>query len=350
MRIAIIGATGNVGTALLRRLHAARGVTEIIGLARRLPDQSRPPYRSVTWHNVDIGDASAPGRLVRLFDGVDTVVHLAWAAQPNHREAELYRTNILGSRQVFAAVAEAGVPQLVYASSVGAYTPAPKDRYIDEDWPTDGIESSHYSRHKAAVEGLLDSFEADHPEVLTARLRPALIFQRSNGSEVGRYFLGPLVPQSALTRVHSPLLPVPREFVLQALHAEDVADAYWRVIERRAAGAFNVASEPVLGPDALARVLGARRILHVPVGLVRTAAAVSWRLHLQRTDPGWIDMAAHCPVMSTERARHELDWRPRYSAEEALAAIVEGVGRGAGITGSPALEPRRVSRGGPRNS
>lgn len=340
MRIAVIGATGNVGTALLRRLHAAPGITEVIGMARRMPDQTQAPYSSVTWHSVDIGDESAPGRLTQLLEGVDTVVHLAWAIQPNHREAELYRTNILGSRQVLAAVADAGVPQLVYASSVGAYTPASKDRYVDEDWPTDGIETSHYSRHKAAVEALLDTFEADRPEVLVARLRPGLIFQRGNGSEVGRYFLGPFIPKAALTKVRPPILPVPRELVFQAVHADDVADAYWKVIERRASGAFNIAADPVLGPDAVARTLGANRILDIPVGVLRFAAGAAWRFHLQRTDPGWVDMAAQAPIMSTARAERELDWYPRHSADEALRAVLDGLGSGDGVSGSPPLEPR----------
>ena len=70
-----------------------------------------------------------------------------------------------GSRRVFSAAAAAGVPALVYASSVGAYSPGPKDRAVDESWPTGGIKTSFYSRHKAEVEQLLDVFEAEHPEV-----------------------------------------------------------------------------------------------------------------------------------------------------------------------------------------
>jgi hypothetical protein len=49
-------------------------------------------------------------------------------------------------------------------SSVGAYSRGPKDREVDEDWPTEGTESSFYSRHKVAVERELDRFEADNPE------------------------------------------------------------------------------------------------------------------------------------------------------------------------------------------
>lgn len=43
MRIVVLGATGNVGTALLERLHAADEVTSIVGVSRRGPDRPGRP-------------------------------------------------------------------------------------------------------------------------------------------------------------------------------------------------------------------------------------------------------------------------------------------------------------------
>ena len=88
------------------------------------------------------------------------MIDLAWLIQPGRDLATLRATNVDGSERVFEAVAEAGVPALVYASSVGAYSPGPKDRRVDESWPTGGIESSFYSRHKAEVERILDRYRA----------------------------------------------------------------------------------------------------------------------------------------------------------------------------------------------
>jgi len=56
-------------------------------------------------------------------------------------------------------VADAGVPSLVYASSVGAYSRGPKDRRVDESWPVAGIATCAYSRQKAEVERRLDALE-----------------------------------------------------------------------------------------------------------------------------------------------------------------------------------------------
>jgi UDP-glucose 4-epimerase len=58
----------------------------------------------------------------------------------------------------------------VYASSVGAYSPGPKDRPVDESWPTEGTLTSFYARHKAEVERLLDRFEQEQPQVRVVRL------------------------------------------------------------------------------------------------------------------------------------------------------------------------------------
>jgi hypothetical protein len=69
------------------------------------------------------------------------------------------RMGRLGTETAFEAAARAGVRALVYASSIGAYAPGPKDRGVDESWPTTGIQSSFYARHKAEVERLLDRFE-----------------------------------------------------------------------------------------------------------------------------------------------------------------------------------------------
>jgi nucleoside-diphosphate-sugar epimerase len=348
MRVAIVGATGNVGTALLRRIKAAQrerdGELQVTGVARRLPDPAAEPYNGVEWHSIDIASPTARNRLAEALAGADAVVHLAWLLQPNHNEPFMRRVNVDGTANVLAAAADAGVGHVVCASSVGAYSPAPKDPRQDESWPARGVETSHYSRWKGEQEVLLDRFEQEHPSVAVSRLRPGLIFQTDAGSSIGRYFLGPLLASSpvmaVLKRLRLPLLPVPQVFKFQAVHADDVADAYWRVLDRRAPGAFNIAAEPAFTPELLAGMLGARRVLNIPVRLLRAVVGISWALRLQATDPGWIDMARNVPVMDTTRARTELGWVPRYSSLEAMQAVLDGLGEGDGTGASPVLRPR----------
>jgi nucleoside-diphosphate-sugar epimerase len=343
MRIAITGASGNVGTALLRRLQRARAerpdTLEIVGIGRRPPNHAAPPYGGVEWHALDIADDDgAPLRAALA--RADAVVHLAWLLQPNHNLAALHRTNVTGTANVLRAAREAGVGHVVCASSVGAYARSGKETRRAEDWPATGIRESHYGRHKAEQEVLLDRFAAENPAITVARLRPALTFQAEAGSEIGRYFLGRALPRLLPQKLRLPIIPLPRGLAFQAVHADDVADAYWRVLDRRAAGAFNIAAEPVITPVELARIFQAVRWLPIPFGLVRAAVDLSWRLRLQPTDAGWIAMAEGAPVMDTHRARGVLGWEPRTSSVDAIREVLEGLTAGRGTEGSPPLTPR----------
>lgn len=335
MRVVVTGATGNVGTSVLEALGGTPEVDEIVGVARRQPRLQMPKVR---WVRADVTTAE----LGPLFDGADAVVHLAWAIQPSHDEATMERVNLYGSRRVFAAVAAANVPALVYASSVGAYSPGSKDRRVDESWPTDGIATSVYSRHKAAVERMLDEFELESPQVRVVRLRPGLIFKAAAASEIRRLFAGPLLPGFLLRSSLIPFVPRVPRLRFQTVHATDVGDAYRRAVIGEARGAFNIAAEPAIGPEELGRVLRARPV-PIPARLLRSAAALSWRLHLQPADAGWIDLALGVPLMDSSRAARELGWVPARTSLEALEELLEGLRHASGGP-TPPLDPKT---GGP---
>lgn len=333
MRIVITGASGNLGSALLRNL--AGSGHEIIGLSRRPPAGSV----GVRWQTADLSDPAGRDRLVDTFTGADAVVHLAWKLQPGWDEATQRLTNVIGADQVLTAAATAQVPHLVVVSSVGAYSAGPKDREVGEDWPTEGVPSSTYAQHKAAVERLLDRFGRDHPDTTLSRIRPGLVFQGSAAGEIARLFLGPLVPTALVRRVRPPIVPIPDQLIFQAVHADDVARAIVLVLDQRAAGAFNVAADPWLRPADLAKALGGRRA-QLPLGALRALAAATWKLHLQPTEPGWIDLAASVPLMSTARIR-ELGWKPRHSSLDALDELLDSMRARAGDSRFPPLGSRR---------
>ncbi len=124
MRVVVTGATGNLGTALLRRLTSS-GAHDVVGLARRIP--AAPPEGvaadRVRWVSVDLTTDAAGPLLTEAFSDADAVVHLAWGFEPSH--------NL-----------------------------------------TDGVPTSPYSRHKAAAERLLDAFEGAGRTTAGGLLRP----------------------------------------------------------------------------------------------------------------------------------------------------------------------------------
>jgi UDP-glucose 4-epimerase len=340
MRVVVTGATGNVGIPLLRRLCADPAIADVVGVARRPPAEGTGPAgtESVEWVACELGAADAPERLRPALVGADVVVHLAWLLQPSHRPQVMYATNVDGTRQVIDAVVAAGVPGLVHASSVGAYSPGPKDRYVDESWPTEGIASSVYSRHKVAAERMLDRLEREQPSLRVVRMRKALILSGDAGSALARYFLGRLVPGALVQPRLLPLVPDLDRLRLQGVHSDDVAGAYQLAIAADLSGPINLAAEPVLDPASLAELLGARPV-PLPAGLLRSAVDWSWRLHLQPTDPGWLDLALGVPLLDTARARSELGWTPAHDAGSALLEALGGIATGAGLP-TAVLRPR----------
>ncbi|MDT9695717.1 SDR family oxidoreductase [Streptomyces sp. P17] len=335
-RIVVTGATGNVGTSVVRLLSEDPEVGSVLGLARRIPDWSPP---KTEWEAVDL--ASAQADLVKLFAGATAVVHLAWAFQPTHDPAATWRTNVLGGIRVFDAVAEARVPTLVHASSVGAYSPGSKDHAVDESWPTHGWPDAAYCREKAYLERTLDTFDRAHPRVRVVRMRPAFLFKRESASEQRRIFGGRFLPGPLARPELLPFLPDIPGLRVQALHTDDAAEAYRLAIGSDVRGAFNLAAEPAVDAALLGEMFDAR-----PVRLSRTAArsaiAAAWGLHLLPASPHLFDAVLRLPLMDCTRARTELGWSPQHSASEVLQEFLRGLQRGEGADTEP-LRGRKAS-------
>jgi UDP-glucose 4-epimerase len=327
VRVVVLGATGNVGTSLLAALAHDERVESVLGVARRLPRLELP---KVEWVRADISSST----LEPLFAGADAVVHLAWLIQPSRDLARVRSVNVDGSSRVFRAVAAAGVPALVYASSLGAYSPGPKDRRVDESWPVGGVGTSFYSRHKSEVERLLDEFEQAHPHVRVVRLRPGLIFKRDAASGIRRLFLGPFLPTPLMRPGLLPVVPDVPRLRVQAVHSLDVGEAYRLALTGDARGAFNIVAEPVLDAAQLARLLRAQ-----PVRLggksARAALDLAYRLRLQPSPPGWLDLARAVPLLDASRAREQLGWQPTRTADEALLELLAGLRDRAGLETPP---------------
>lgn len=341
MRIVVLGATGNVGKALVERLVADPAGHEVIGVARRAPGDDWP----ADFHEADIRTDDLTG----VFHRADAVVHLAWFFQPMHDPALTWANNVVGTERVLAAVAAAAVPGLLVASSIGAYSPPPapmggpmgERRRVDELWPTHSTPTAAYGREKAYVERLLDRFEAEWPTVRVLRMRPAFMFRRAAATEQRRIFAGPLLPRAVVG--HLPFLPYPRGLAFQALHTEDAVDAFARALTSGARGAFNLAAEPVLDGARLAELLDTR-LVEVPPRVVRSALAAAWHLRLAPMEPSLFDLLCRLPLLDSTRAHDELAWTPTHRATDTITEFLEGLRSGVGDTTVPLAREGIVTR------
>jgi UDP-glucose 4-epimerase len=355
MRVVITGATGNVGTSLVEALAADPAITSIVGLSRRPVDRPVPAVdlrdgrEPEPWQpartELRVADVSRD-RLDEHLDGADVVVHLAWLFHPTRDGNASWRNNVGGAERVFAAAARTGVQAIVYASSVGAYSPGEGDRRVDESWPTDSLPTAGYGREKAYVERLLDIFERDHPDRRVVRMRPAFLFKHEAAVGQRRIFAGPFVPplpvvrrpgERLMERSRIPVIPSIPGLRFQVLHTADAAEAFRAAITRDVRGAFNVGSEPVVDLQVIADVLGASTV-SLPQRVARQALAALYHLHLVPASPELFDLVAALPLMDTTRARTELGWAPRFDAGDTLRELLTGLHDETGF-GTPPLSP-----------
>lgn len=328
LTVAVVGASGNLGTSVVRALGEDPRIGTVLGLARRPPAWC--PEKT-TWVRADI---TRERGLVDLFRRVDAVVHLAWLFQPTHRPTLTWENNVLGAIRVFQAAAEASVPALVYVSSVGAYSPGPKDRTVDESWPTHGWPDAAYCREKAYLERYLDGFERQYPWIRVVRARPGFLFKREASSEQRRLFAGPLLPGRLVRPGRLPVLPDLPGLRTQVLHTDDAAEAVRAAVTSGVHGPFNLAAAPVIDPEVLAGMFDAR-VVRMPAGPVRAALAAAWRTHLVPASPHLFDAVLRLPLLDCSRARDDLGWYPRHTATEAIEEFLHGLRQPTGLDTPP---------------
>jgi dihydroflavonol-4-reductase len=149
MKVFLTGATGFVGHHVARAL-AAEGANLRL-LVRKSSNLANLEGIAGDTH---VGDLSEPETLKPALAGCDAVVHVAadyrlWIPDPQ----AMYKANVDGTRELLRMAREAGVPRVVYTSSVATMHFRTDGIVINEDTPVELADMvGHYKRSKFLAE------------------------------------------------------------------------------------------------------------------------------------------------------------------------------------------------------
>jgi nucleoside-diphosphate-sugar epimerase len=155
--VLVLGATGFIGQALVRRLLAA-------GLCTRALVRSGSPKAALLADQgveVMVGDFSDPVQLEAALDGIHHVYHLARGV--GNTWADYLRYDVTPTRHLAARCAERGI-WLHYTSSIAIYHGGQPGEVIDENTPAspDALRMNAYARAKAENERMLAAMRREH--------------------------------------------------------------------------------------------------------------------------------------------------------------------------------------------
>jgi nucleoside-diphosphate-sugar epimerase len=329
LTVAVTGPTGEIGIPFIRALERCPRVARVVAMARRPFDPAGRGWQKVEYRQGDILDREAADALVT---GADAVVHLAFIVLK--ASSDSFDINVEGSRNVFAATVAAGVPRLIYTSSVAAYGYHRDVRGpLTEDMTPRGTEAHAYSQQKAAVEHVLDDVLSSSEGSAAYIFRPCIVAGPDSPAlldQLPYVRLGAATPgllRDAVARVPGlrPVLPdhgVP----FQLVHHDDVADALVAAtLGDGRPGIYNLAGEGEVTLTDLAHELSWYSV-RVPRVTVDLAARLLARVPPLAAEAGWLEALRTPVLMSTSRAREVLGWRPSYDSRETLTALVAAGG------------------------
>jgi nucleoside-diphosphate-sugar epimerase len=293
-------------------------------MARRPFDPAERGWKKVTYRRGDVLDRAAVAELV---EDADVVLHLAFMIMGGARESR--KVNLDGSRNVFEAAVAAGAKRVVYASSVAAYGFHRENlRPLTEEVPARGTASHYYSAQKAEVEAMLA--DALHGSETAAYVfRPCivagpdapLLIDSLPYTQISERLPGPVLSLLDGVPILKPVLPDPG-VPFQLVHHDDVASAMRAaVLGRGTPGIYNLAGPGELTVKALAEELGWYSI-PVPELAVDAVAEMVGRLGFLPAQAQWIAAFREPVIMSSDKARRELRWRPRHDAMHTLRETV----------------------------
>lgn len=304
--VALTGASGFLGTELIKRLEQDRRYRRVLAI-----DIVRPNTRlaKTEFHKLDLTQPGADAELARVFQshGVDTVVHLAFLTRPSHNGAWAHELEAIGTLQVLNACGACSIHKLIQWSLTALYGPHEQNSfYLQNDEAMRGLPGSRYFTDKLEAERLARRFAAEHPSTVVTILRTAAILGRRVDNFISRYFSRPLVPT---LMGFDPLL--------QLLGEDDAVSAFKLCLDADYRGHFNVAAKGVL-PLQTVIALSGRLSLPIPHFAAKSLARLLWATQMVEAPPNFLDFLRYFCVVDTEPSLRQLGFAPSFDVRSVV--------------------------------
>jgi UDP-glucose 4-epimerase len=310
-RVAITGASGYIGSRLVRRLESEDSVEYILAIDVVQPSTPFGTKTVFVRH-----DVTQPFPDLLAKHGIDTVVHTAYLLRPSHDRNFARRVNVEGTRHLLDACEAAGSRKLIYPSSTSVYGAYPDNPpLLTEDMPVRPVKDFQYSEDKVAAETLINRYAAQHPDFVATILRSPPIMGTNADNFIARAFSKPF-----LVKVGNADPP------MQFIHEDDflgvLVDAITNDMPRTyAAGTYNVAGNCTISWTEMCTMLG-RRVITIPPTLLYPLTDLAWQLRLNRDSPACgLHFIRYPWVADTDKIKRELGIEFRYTSKEAWQAF-----------------------------
>lgn len=309
MRLAVTGTGSFLGGRLLPRLVETRGADGVVAI----DVGSAPAALGARRREMDLTEPASDQRLLDLFreEEVDTVLHLAFFTSPRKDTTYAHELESIGTLNVLAAAAAAGVRHVVLRSWTAVYGARGQNpNYLTEDRPLSPAQGLAWMRDKLEAEQHAAAFARRYPQMAITVLRMALL-------------LGPGV-RTFYTRIFDRrVLPVLMGYdpLVQLLHPDDAVAALEAALAQPRAGAFNVVPKRPI-PLLSALHLAEKVPVPVPHPVAYAAADLLWAAGVGQAPAGFVNYVRFPFVADGERARREMGFVARHSSREALMSYL----------------------------
>lgn len=297
MTALIVGANGLIGRRLCERL--SRQSVGVIATARRMTDLHAHPQ--VRWKTVDLATFDGWDK---LFEGVDTLYHLAWSTIPASADPDPARDileNVVGTVRMLEAARHVPGLRIVFASSGGSVYGASETLPVAETHPTRPV--SAYGISKLMVEHYLDKYRAMYGlDGVALRISNCYGARQQQHKGLGAVTL---FARAGLRREPLKLFGA-GDVVRDYIHVDDVVDAMI------AAGARRNVTGPINIGSGVGHSL--RQVI------AQLEAALGHRFEVQQAPPRIFDVAAS--VLDVTRAQDRLGWTPTISLDLGIERLL----------------------------